>query len=104
MPSVLASSMAVGVMAAKYCPSADDLTVAYCDKNNKEEPCPQLFDQGWTIEGGGGAATKSAFNLNGGYVEYDVAHIHVKFNKATIQVECRLCCCPATSLNFPASV
>lgn len=35
-------------------------------------PCPQLTDGGWTIVGGGGAATKSAFNLNGGYVEYDI--------------------------------
>lgn len=31
----------------------------------------QVDDQGWTITGNGGAATKTAFNLNGGYVEYD---------------------------------
>jgi len=34
----------------------------------------------------------------------DIAHIQIKFNKATIQVECGLCCCTATSLNFPALV
>jgi len=34
----------------------------------------------------------------------NIAQIHVEFNKATIQVECRLCCCTASSLNFPASV
>jgi len=47
-----------------YCPSANDLTVAYGS--------PNLFDQGWSISGGGGVATKSAFNLLGGYVEYDI--------------------------------
>merc|ERR1711871_315800 len=31
-----------------------------------------LHDGGWTIHGGGGAATKTAFNLIGGYVEYDM--------------------------------
>jgi len=35
-------------------------------------PCPTLTDRGWTILGGGGAATKSAFNILGGYVEYDI--------------------------------
>jgi len=56
-----------------YCPSVDDLTVAYCDEGpNKDMPCPQLTDRGWTILGGGGAATKSAFNILGGYVEYDI--------------------------------
>merc|ERR1711957_631746 len=50
-----------------YCPSVEDLTIAYCDKS-----CPQLINQGWKIEGGGGAATKSAFNLNGGFVEFDL--------------------------------
>jgi hypothetical protein len=31
----------------------------------------QLNDGGWSIQGNGGAATKAAFNLNGGYVEFD---------------------------------
>jgi len=33
---------------------------------------PQLQDQGWSVQGNGGVATKSAFNLNGGYVEFDI--------------------------------
>merc|ERR1712194_875687 len=40
-----------------YCPSVEDLTIAY--------GAPLLFNGGWKIEGAGGAATKSAFNLNG---------------------------------------
>lgn len=40
-------------------------------------PCPTLSDGGWTIDGGGGVATKSAFNLNGGYVEYDLDFTNV---------------------------
>ena len=47
-----------------YCPAANDFVVAYGG--------PQVFDQGWQTQGGGGVATKAAFNLNGGYVEYDV--------------------------------
>jgi hypothetical protein len=35
-------------------------------------PCPSLVDGGWTVNGGGGVATKSAFNLLGGYVEFDI--------------------------------
>ena len=31
-----------------------------------------MFDGGWLIHGGGGVATKAAFNLNNGSVEYDV--------------------------------
>merc|ERR1719230_1621708 len=48
--------------ATEYCPGKDDLAVAYGN--------PQLVDGGWTISGGAGAATKSAFNLLGGYVEF----------------------------------
>lgn len=47
-----------------FCPSANDLTVAYGK--------PDIQNQGWGINGGGAAATKSSFNLNGGYVEYDI--------------------------------
>merc|ERR1712232_131129 len=49
---------------ADWCPSAGDFTVAYGS--------PQLQDGGWTIHGNGGAATKAAYNLLGGYVEFDV--------------------------------
>jgi len=48
-----------------YCPSAQDLVVAYGNG-------VVLQDQGWTVSGDGGAATKAAYNLNGGYVEYDI--------------------------------
>lgn len=30
------------------------------------------MNRGWQVRGGGGVATKSAFNLLGGYVEYDI--------------------------------
>merc|ERR1719225_1350079 len=52
--------------AALYCPTANDLMVAY------EDGSVQLTDQGWTVNGGGAAATRAAFNLNGGFVEYDM--------------------------------
>lgn len=47
-----------------YCPLASDLTVAYGS--------PQLMDGGWVIRAGGGAASKAAFNLLGGSVEFDL--------------------------------
>lgn len=50
-----------------YCPSASDLIVAY-----NTTTTPTLHDQGWTIKAGGGVASKSSFNLLGGYVEYDI--------------------------------
>jgi len=65
MRVVLASSAVVAVFAAIYCPSSNDLMVAYGDN-------VQLTNQGWTVNGGGAAATKTAFNLNDGYVEYDM--------------------------------
>merc|ERR1719378_213049 len=49
---------------ADWCPSAGDFTVAY--------GTPQLMDQGWSVSGNGGVATKSAFNLVGGFVEFDI--------------------------------
>jgi len=56
-----------------YCPKADDLTIAYCDEGpNHDMGCPTLADGGWTVNGGGGVASKSAFNLLGGYVEFDI--------------------------------
>lgn len=50
--------------AAVYCPAAGDLVAAYGK--------PQIRDQGWTVTGGAAVATKAAFNLLGGYVEFDV--------------------------------
>lgn len=47
-----------------FCPSEKDLVVAYGN--------PTLFKQGWLNKGPGGVATKSSFNLLGGFVEYDV--------------------------------
>jgi len=47
-----------------YCPSAGDLTAAYGS--------PQIKDQVWQTHGGGAVATKAAFNLLGGYVEYEI--------------------------------
>lgn len=75
MHLVALSLLAGSAVADLYCPSANDLTIAYCDNNNQQHPimwCPQLNDGGWVIQGGGGVATKAAFNLNGGYVQYDI--------------------------------
>lgn len=47
-----------------YCPAVKDLASPYGS--------PTLYNQGWSIHAGAAAATKSAFNLLGGYVEYDV--------------------------------
>jgi hypothetical protein len=51
----------------RYCPSADDLVVAY-----SAPLTPSLKDRGWTLHGGGGVATKSSFNLLGGFAEFDL--------------------------------
>lgn len=52
-----------------YCPSASDIIMSYYnDPTNK----PKIYNQGWNITNGGGIATKSAYNLLGGSVEYDV--------------------------------
>jgi len=61
----LAGISAVTAMTT-YCPSANDLTVAYTGGNIN------LFNQGWSIAGGGGVATKAAYNLLGGSVEFDI--------------------------------
>ena len=50
-----------------YCPSTNDITIAYNAGGNIV-----IYNQGWTIHGGGGVATKASFNLLGGTVEYDV--------------------------------
>jgi len=68
MASFAARSAAVfSVVDARrmYCPSSSDLVAAYGGSVS-------LKKQGWSVQGDGGAATKAAFNLNGGYVEYDL--------------------------------
>lgn len=49
-----------------YCPRSTDLTVAYSGG------AVSLVDGGWTVKGGGAAATKAAFNLLGGSVDFDL--------------------------------
>lgn len=53
-----------------YCPSVNDLVVGYGNA--------KLTNQGWLNKGGGSAATKSSFNLLGGYVEYDIELTNVQ--------------------------
>lgn len=81
MKSAAVASILAGAVADIYCPSVGDLVVAYGDG-------VQLQDGGWGIQGNGGAATKAAFNLNGGFVEFDFdvsqAHIGVIPNIYTV--------------------
>eukprot|EP00456_Euglypha_rotunda_P076072 TRINITY_DN7092_c0_g1_i7.p1 TRINITY_DN7092_c0_g1~~TRINITY_DN7092_c0_g1_i7.p1 ORF type:complete len:252 (-),score=17.47 TRINITY_DN7092_c0_g1_i7:105-860(-) len=51
-----------------YCPSANDLVVAYNNTNG----APQIYNGGWSIVAGGAVASKSSFNLLGGWIAYDV--------------------------------
>ena len=53
---------------SQYCPSANDIVAAYGS--------PNIFNGGWSITGGGAAATKASFNLLGGSVEYDIDLSH----------------------------
>jgi len=64
MKTALVSNIFAAVTADVYCPNSGDLIVAYGDG-------VQIEDGGWGIQGDGGAATKAAFNLLGGYVEFD---------------------------------
>jgi hypothetical protein len=68
--AVLVSS----VSAELYCPSQNDLIVAYTTPGATNT----LTNQGWMNKGGGAAATKSSFNLLGGSVEYDLDLRNVK--------------------------
>lgn len=52
-----------------YCPSADDLVMAYSDGTGGNV---QIKNQGYSVQGNGGVATKASFNLLDGYVEFDV--------------------------------
>jgi hypothetical protein len=66
---MLKAALTVSLASANtlYCPSASDVIQTW-----NQTTSPKIFDQGWTITGGGGVATKAAFNLLGGYVEYDI--------------------------------
>lgn len=47
-----------------YCPNKDDFIQAYGN--------PILLNRGWINKGSGGVATKSSFNILGGFIEYDI--------------------------------
>ena len=47
-----------------FCPKSKDLVAAYGG--------PSIINQGWTIYGGGGVATRASYNLLGGSVEFDI--------------------------------
>lgn len=57
-----------------YCLGANDVTIAYDDGTGNV----QLKAGGWDIRGNGGGASKAAFNLLGGYVEFDVDVTNVR--------------------------
>jgi len=57
---------------AVYCPSANDLQISWNDTSD-----PVIVDRGWTISGGGGVVSKSAFNLLNGWVSYTVEFTNV---------------------------
>jgi len=65
--------------AGAYCPSIDDLVMAYSDGSGNNV---QIKNQGYRVQGNGGVATKASFNLLGGYVEFDVdvANVQVGVN------------------------
>jgi len=92
MLGVIILAILVSAQGELFCPSANDLVVAY--------GTPQFFDQGWSTQGGGATATKASFNLLGGWVEYDVdfsgVHTGVNANVYTI--------CPTFSGSFQPKV
>jgi len=65
-----------------YCPSANDITITYGGGN------VTIYDGGWSVVGGGAGATKAAFNLLGGSVDFDIdfsgTHPGVNANLYTI--------------------
>lgn len=52
----------------QYCPKANDFIIAYSTPGSSTK----LIDGGWETRGGAGVATKAAYNLLGGWVEYEV--------------------------------
>ena len=65
---------------ADWCPSSNDFVVSY--QGDDDRSSVTLEDGGYTIVGAGGAATKSTFNLIGGYAEYDIVldNVHTGVN------------------------
>lgn len=61
---LLFSQLANAQCFTSFCPKVNDLVVAYGTH--------QLQDGGWKSNGAGGSASKSAFNLLGGSVEFDM--------------------------------
>jgi len=78
--SSMSTSSTSSSSSGTYCPKSRDLVAAYGN--------PSIQNQGWTISGGGGVATRAAFNLLGGSVEYDLdvtgVNIGVNANMYTI--------------------
>jgi len=58
--------------ATLFCPSANDLQLLYTDKTP-----PVLYNQGWSISGGGGVTSKSTFNILNGWMSYTVDFTNV---------------------------
>jgi len=56
--------LALALAANLYCPSSNDLQVAYSGGTIS------IVNQGWTITSGGGVASKSAYNLLGGWISF----------------------------------
>lgn len=76
VPSALAASLRARPQAPQatppkksgcFCPSADDLQWDY-----RGAPGGWIGDQGWTLNTGGRVSTKGAFDLLGGYVEFEM--------------------------------
>eukprot|EP00939_MAST-03C_sp_MAST-3C-sp1_P004966 g4966.t1 len=53
-----------------WCPSSSDFVITYTGGDGSSKVT--LQDQGYEIHGAGGVATKAAYNMIDGYVEYDV--------------------------------
>lgn len=54
----------------RFCPSTNDIKKIYGSDASMSNV--DIYNQGWTVHGNGGVATKAAFNLNGGTVEFDI--------------------------------
>jgi len=65
---LLATLVPAALAATLYCPSKNDLQVAYASNTST----PEINDGGWTINGGGGASSKSSFNVLSGWISYSV--------------------------------
>jgi|TARA_B110000208_G_C11659636_1_gene391128 hypothetical protein len=59
-----------------YCPSKDDWSVEYGNAVLRDDGS----SSGWVIHGGGRVASTAAFNLLGGYIEFDMNTTHANTN------------------------